>query len=192
MARAYDNSNRAEKAARTAERIAETTERLLATASLPDVTLAAIAEGAGVTVQTVLRHMGSRDGCFDAVRTRLGSRVDEQRGHSQPGDIEGAIRGLFEHYEADGRLILNLVSQEGAGQPLADEAATRGRAYHRAWVHRCFGPCLPEQSGDTVLDALVVATDLYTWKLLRLDLGRERAAAEAVLTHLVRSILESA
>jgi hypothetical protein len=37
----------------------------------------------------------------------------------------------------------------------------------------------------------VAATDLYVWKLLRLDLGRSVASTEAVIARLVRATLEA-
>ncbi len=190
MPRAYDNTKRARDAARTTERIVAATEALLASGPIGDVTLQAIAAGAEVTVQTVLRHMGSRDGCFAAVGERIAARVDAQRGATAPGDVDAAIAAVIAHYEAEGRLVLNLLAQEGGSEPVAREAAEAGRAYHRAWVVRCFGPWAPEPDPERV-DALVAATDLYVWKLLRLDLGRSPEATEAVVARLVRSVLEA-
>jgi len=190
VTRAYDMTNRARSAFRTRERIISATENLLATGSIEDVTLLAIADGSGVTVQTVLRHMGSRDGCFRAVGERVQRRVERHRESSAPGDVSGAIAGLMAHYEADGRLVLNLLAQE-AQDGFAADAASRGRDYHRAWVDRCLGPLLRERDDQTV-DALVAATDLYVWKLLRLDLGRSAAESKAVITRLVHAVLEEA
>ena len=203
--RSYDMTLRARRAAETTERIVSVTEALLLQRPLGEVTLKAIAAGAEVTVQTVLRHMGSRDGCLDAVAERLAARVAEQRGASAPGDVDGAIAGLLEHYEADGRLVLNLLAQEGGNEPLARRAAEVGRAFHRDWVRRCFAPWLggadprAGASHERIeagvsherIDALVAATDLYVWKLLRLDLGRSREATEGVLRRLVTAVLEA-
>lgn len=190
MARAYDMTRRARRAAETTERIVAATEALLTTGRVDDVTLQAIAAGAGVTVQTVLRHMGSRDGCLAAVRERVAARVEAQRGDTPPGDVDAAIARLVDHYETEGRLVLNLLAQEGGGDPTAQEAVATGRAYHRAWVERCFGPLLRAPTPEAV-DALVAATDLYVWKLLRLDLDRSVAATRRVITRLVRAALES-
>lgn len=195
MTRPYDMTLRAQLAADTAERIIDAAEGLLADGPLPSVTLKAIATRADVTVQTVLRHMGSRDGCLEAVARRIAARVEEQRGRSQPGDVDAAITDLVAHYEAEGRLVLNLLAQESGAEPLARRAAATGRAFHRAWVRRCFAPWLDAWDAEaeeiTVrTDALVAATDLYVWKLLRLDLGRSREATEAVVDRLVRNVLE--
>lgn len=188
MTRPYDMTNRSRSASQTRERIVSATENLLASSPVEEVTLLAIADGAGVTVQTVLRHLGSRDGCFRAVRERVERRVQQQRESSAPGDVAAAIAGLMAHYEADGRLVLNLLSQESL-DGFAAEAARSGRNYHRAWVDRCLGPRLGRRD-EATLDALVAATDLYVWKLLRLDLGRSAPQTEAVVTGLVHAILE--
>lgn len=190
MTRAYDMTKRSRRAHKTTERIVDATERLLAEGPIGELTLHAIADGAGVTVQTVLRHMESRDGCFRAVGKRIQRRVAAQRGASESGDVAGALRGLMEHYEDEGRLVLNLLAQETLGDPLVVEAVRTGRDHHRAWVERCFGPHVSDPTEDEV-DALVAATDLYIWKLLRLDLGRSRKATEVVIARLVRGILES-
>jgi len=187
MPRTYDNSRRSRLAAETSERIAETTETLLAGGPIGEITLQAIADGSGVSVQTVLRHHGSRDGCIDAAGERVLARIEEQRGHTPPGDVDAALDGLLDHYEAEGRLVLNLLAQE-ATDPTARSAVQEGRDYHRAWVERVFGPRMASHDRDTV-DALMAATDIYVWKLLRLDLGRSRSDTHAVLLRLVRSVL---
>ena len=153
------------------------------------MTLAAIADGAQVTVQTVLRHMGSREGCFAAVRERVRARIEADRGHVLPGDVAQALAGLMAHYERDGRLVLNLVAQESADL-LLQAAVAEGRAYHRDWVQRAFGTLIICADRDEQLDALVTATDLSAWKLLRIDLGRSERATAAVLHRLVRAVLD--
>ncbi len=191
MARSYDMTNRARRAAQTTERIVASTESLLADGPLSDVTLPAIADGAGVTVQTVLRHMGSRDGCLHAVGERVAERVEAQREATRPGDVDEAIASLVAHYEAEGRLVLNLLAQEHGGEPAAREGVQRGRTYHRDWVTRAFG-LVPGEPERTITDALVAATDLYVWKLLRLDLGRSRQETEATMIRLARGVLATA
>ncbi|NQU37484.1 MAG: TetR/AcrR family transcriptional regulator [Actinobacteria bacterium] len=190
MTRTYAMANRAAAASQTAERITTATEYLLGSVPISDITLQAIAQRAGVTVQTVLRHMGSRDGCFAAVGERVAARVQAQRDGTAPGDVHAAISDLVAHYESDGRLVLNLLAQEGSDDPLAREAVESGRAFHRAWVERCFGPMLTN-TDQTTIDGLVAATDLYIWKLLRLDLGRSADDTVAVISHLTQTLVEA-
>lgn len=190
MTRSYDMTSRARLAAETTRRITEATEGLLIDTPIGDITLQHIAARSDVTVQTVLRHMGSRRGCFDAVARAASARVREQRGRTEPGDVSAAISSLVAHYEAEGRLVLTMLAQEDAGDDIAREASEAGRQYHRQWVLHCFGPALGDRTQVTV-DALVAATDLYVWKLLRLDQGRTLAATEAVMVRLVHGVLET-
>lgn len=189
MTRNYDMRMRSKQAAQTKDNIIAATERLLTNQLLDDVNLKAIAREAGTTVQTVLRHMESRDGCLQAVVTVVAARVEQQRGHSEYKDIDSTISDLLEHYEQDGKLVLNLLVQEQKGHSFASALTRQGRSYHRNWVERCFTSYLPQQN-DIIIDALVAATDIYIWKLLRLDLGRSRKAVNEVITQMVKKILE--
>jgi AcrR family transcriptional regulator len=189
MARRYNNSRRSAAAAATAERIVDVTQALLLKQSISTITLQSIAADSGVTVQTVLRHMGSREGCLLAVGERLRERVERDRFTSQPGDIPGALAGLLIHYERDGGLVLKLLAEE-FNDPLAQQAVGEGRSTHRAWVERCFGPLLPETDRELVVDALVVSTDLTVWHLLRQDLSRSPEQVARVIEHLVRAVIE--
>lgn len=67
--------------------------------------------------------------------------------------------------------------------------ANEGRAYHRQWVERCFGPHLTKYHSE-MIDGLVVATDIYTWKLLRLDLDRPLNTTKNIITNMIKNILE--
>jgi hypothetical protein len=57
--------------------------------------------------------------------------------------------------------------------PRAERMNKAGRIAHRGWVELVFADRLPEQEAlrSRLIDVLVVATDVYTWKLLRLDRG---------------------
>ena len=122
MTRTYAMGNRAAQASQTRDRITIATELLLSSVPLTNVTLQAIAERAGVTVQTVLRHMGSRDGCFSAVGERVAGRVHAQLGDTEPGNVSNAISDLMAHYEAEGAPVINTLAQENGADPHAQEA----------------------------------------------------------------------
>ncbi len=68
------------------------------------------------------------------------------------------------------------------------EDVERGRRGHREWVQRTFAPLI-EGLGDAArrrrVTGLVAITDVYTWKLLRLDFGLSRAETERTLTDLI-------
>ena len=65
------------------------------------------------------------------------------------------------------------VLAEKDDDPRAERMNSTGRLAHRAWVEEVFGSRLPEEPAarSRLIDVLVVATDVYCWKLLRLDRG---------------------
>nr|WP_207384054.1 TetR/AcrR family transcriptional regulator [Mycolicibacterium komanii] len=155
------------------------------------VTLATVAERAGVTVKTVLRHFGSRDDLLDAAFQRAYDEAIAER-TSPPGDIESALDALIAHYERLGDVVLAMLAQDDSDARAQRMNAT-GRLTHRAWVEEVFDEHLPSghDTRSRVVDALVVATDVYCWKILRRDRKlsvpevRDRILllTEAVLAH---------
>jgi AcrR family transcriptional regulator len=174
--RQYRQTARAEAAERTRQAIMGAAVTLWREQDWEQVTLGAIAERAGVTVQTVLRRFGSKDGVVDACLAERASGVEEVRDRAQAGDPQSAIDALLAHYERDGDAVLRTLDLE-ARSPAARRIVDRGRAEHRAWCARVFAPYLPAPRAGSYrarLDAFVAATDIYVWKLVRRDLGRTR------------------
>ena len=191
--RPYRQSARAEAAAQTGRDILAAAASLWRERALDAVTLADIAERAGVTVQTVLRRFGSKDGVIDAAIASDAAGITRERDDAPVGDVTGALDVLLAHYEADGDAALRTLAIE-ARYPAAQRVAAHGRAYHRAWCARVFAPSLPPPEADAYasrLDAFVAATDLYVWKLLRRDLGRSAAATRAAFDALVGALVSS-
>jgi AcrR family transcriptional regulator len=134
------------------------------------ITLPTIADRAKVTVKTVLRHFGSRDAVIEAAWTQAYDELMAER-TPPPGDLVGALKVLIEHYERRGNIGLAMLADED--DPRAERMNKAGRIAHRGWVELVFADRLPEQEAlrSRLIDVLVVATDVYTWKLLRLDRG---------------------
>ena len=144
---------------------------------------------AGVSVQTVLRHFGNRDGLIDAGVLHAQKSVVEER-RTPHGDVTQAVRVIVNHYEQRGRSVLLMLAQEPTDARIA-RITDEGRAMHRAWVEEVFAPLLPTEKvqHSAGVDLLVVATDVYTWKLLRLDRALGRAQAQQRIERLVRAVL---
>jgi len=134
------------------------------------ITLPTIAERAQVTVKTVLRHFGSREAVIEAAWAQAYDEVMAER-TPPPGDLEGALKVLIAHYERRGSIGLVMLADEN--DPRAVRMNSAGRLAHREWVEEVFADRLPEQAAPRtrLVDVLVVATDLYAWKLLRIDRG---------------------
>ena len=182
---------RADAAARTARDILTGTAALWRERPLDEITLAAIAERAGVSVRTVIRRFGSRDGIIAACIEADAAGIISDRDQARTGDVEGALRVLLMHYERDGDAVLRTLPLEHE-LPEAKTIIQAGRDGHRAWCARVFAPFLPppaDAAYGTRLDALVAATDLYAWKLLRRDLQRSADETAQVIRMLVDGLL---
>jgi AcrR family transcriptional regulator len=182
---------RAEAAAQTGRAILAAASALWRERALDEVTLQEIAECAGVSVQTVIRRFGSKEGVIEACIETDAAGVRAERDSATVGDVDAALDVLLGHYEHDGDAVLRTLALE---EKLAAARAivTAGRAEHRQWCARVFAPFLPAPETDAYpgrLDAFVVATDVYVWKLLRRDLGysadRTRGVVGALLNGLI-------
>jgi AcrR family transcriptional regulator len=181
---------RAQAAAVTRERILDAAVELFWERG-EIASLDAVAQRADVTVQTVIRRFGGRDGLFAAAAERETDRVRRQRDEAPVGDGDGAVRVLVDHYEEVGDGVLRLLSQEER-LPGVRAVADSGRRYHRDWCERVFAPALDGRT-DTDrarrLAQLVAVCDVSTWKLLRRDAGLSRGQTELALAELVQPLL---
>jgi AcrR family transcriptional regulator len=182
-------AKRAASGAETHGRIIRATIDLHGERFHDQITLDDIAARAGVSVQTVLRRFGSKERLIEAAGESGAEEVDAQRAQARPGDIHGAVENLFDHYEAWGPTVLRLLAQEDRVPQLAKITA-RGRGMHRESVRTVFASHLESAVDRTLLEAqLTAVTDVYVWKVLRHDLGLDRARAEAALIGLIEAIV---
>ena len=189
--RPYKMSGRAEAAAATGERIMAAATARLEREYYDDVTLDTIASDAGVTVQTVIRRFGSKEGLVRTIVEVTGPEVRAQRDESTPGDVPGAVRNLMDHYEQIGDMILHFVRQEERVAPFA-EITQSGRDFHAIWVERVFAQWLERRAGVTrtrLRAQLIAACDLQTWHLLRRQEGLSRRQAEMAVIELLQGVL---
>ena len=84
--RRYRQSVRAESAAQTGRRIVDAFVELTRDRWVDEVTLNEIAERAGVSVQSVIRRYGGKDGLIGAVIEQVGSDFGARRAASPPRD----------------------------------------------------------------------------------------------------------
>lgn len=190
--RSYTMTNRARAAEERGDRMLDAALRRFATALFDEVTLDAIADDAGVTVQTVIRRFGSKEDLFSLLIEREGVRIlaDRTPASSDRGDIAAAVRALVSHYERDGAMVLNLLRQEDRF-PLIAETLETARRVHEVWVEEQLQLLLDGSSGDERrlrLDALLAATDIYVWKVLRVDRGRSVEEVEEAMLALLEGI----
>jgi hypothetical protein len=108
-----------------------------------------------------------------------------------PGDVAAAVRVVTSDYEVAGAQLLHMLAQEHR-YPALSALLDIGRRGHRAWVRWAFAPQLGARTGSRrsrLEDLLVVATDVYTWKLLRLDRGLGPRATDSAMTELCEALV---
>jgi AcrR family transcriptional regulator len=188
--RSYKQGARAEATARTAETIVEVFAGFLETGWYNDISLERIAAAANVTVPTILRHFGSKEGILEAITVKFGDEILSRR-TVEPGDIDRAIAVIVEDYEITGDVVVRFLAQED--QIPAIRAITDfGRASHRRWCRQTFAPYFDGLAPDRqewLNDSLVVALDLYTWKLWRRDRGRSAEDVRVFMKTLVLGMI---
>jgi AcrR family transcriptional regulator len=191
--RPYRQVARAAATEETRRRIVAAFAEALAQRWLDESTLDELGRAAGTTRQTVIRLFGGKEGLLDAVVDWMREGVVIRRALA-PGPVAIAIavaRAVGEDYEASGNMIIRLLAQEGR-HPGLSALLDHGRQHHRNWIGEVFaGPIAshPPAEREALIDRLIVATDVYSWKLLRRDAGRNRPEAEAAIAALIAAIL---
>ncbi len=188
--RVYRQTTRAQLAEETRRRIAVAFFECWRGRWFDEITLEEVAQRAQVSLRTVIRQFGGKEGLIGAVVTYVAPEVDTHR-IVRPGDVDAAIERLFENYESDGDSTIRILAQEERLPGLAALLA-RARAGHRSTIDANFAPWLDPLASakrQQALDALVVVMDVYAWKLLRRDMGHSEKDAKAMMLGLIRAVL---
>lgn len=182
--------SRAAAAEATRERIVDAAYEQFLERWYEEVTLRDLAQRAGVALQTVVNHFGTKENVFLAVSERFSARIAELRGEARPDDLAGAAAALVGDYEVTGDAGLRALALEER-VPVVAEALAKGRRTHRAWVERTFPGLLSGLRGARrrrCLAELLAVTDVLTWKMLRRDQGLSRGQAEEVIRELLEAV----
>jgi AcrR family transcriptional regulator len=177
----------------TERQILEAAGEIIATEEFDALSMRRVAAKANVSLSTVVRHFGTKDALLAAL-VRMGGEDeerDELRAQMEPGDVAAAVRVVVGDYEEAGQQLMHMLGQEHRF-PALSELLDLGRRGHRTWVRWAFEPQLARRSGARraqLEDLLVVATDVYTWKLLRTDRGLSARATGAAMTELCEAVV---
>lgn len=189
--RPYRQVARAAATEATAERIVDAVVALFWEGPGATISLDAVAVRAGVSVQTVIRRFGGRDGLMEAAVTREIASVERERDPAEVTTPKAAIHQLVDHYERRGDAVIRLLAEE-VRQPSLRAYADPGRRAHREWCAAVFPRALAGLDPDDRrrrLAELVAICDVYTWKLLRRDAGLDRAATERALLEMLEPLI---
>jgi AcrR family transcriptional regulator len=189
-ARPYRQRARAEAADETARRIVAAFGDAMRHHWFDEITLDDVARRAGVTPRTIIRRFGSKEGLLAAFVDDFVPSVRISR-EASPGEAPLAVAQIAAIYEDWGDSIIRNLAQEER-HPALKRLLDQGRENHRAITSRVFSPWLDRIAGEhrtALLDALVLATDVYAWKLLRRDMGRSAEETLLLMRRLVDAVL---
>ena len=176
--------------AATRERIVEAAEQAFRANWYDDVTMRGVASAAGIALQTVVNHFGTKEALFAAVSERSAASTERARWEVEPGENDGAIATLVADYERTGDMILRTLAVEER-VPVVGPMLALGRQRHQDWVEHVFGAALEGLDGlerKRRLAQLVVVTDVYAWKLLRRDKRLSRSQTITAMRELVAAL----
>ena len=175
----------------TEQQILEAAATIIATEDFDALSMRRVAAEAGVSLSTVVRHFGTKDALLAALVAYGGEdERNEERRAMEPGDVAAAVRIVAADYEDCGAAA---PAHAGPGAPLP---RPRRAARHRPPGPPRVGavgvrPAARRRRGagrTQVEDLLVVGTDVYTWKLLRLDRGLGARATRAAMVELCEAV----
>lgn len=185
---------RAKMAAEKEREIMKATVELWLSIPLHEITLEKVAERSGVTVRTILRKFGSKEGLLEACLEQDAGQFETARNEAAAGDVPEILSALISEYEIMGEAVIRTLAIEDSYQ-FANKLLDRGRAFHRQWCEKVFGPVLPPSGSpayQSYLTAFIASTEIYLWKLMRKDLGlstqQTREIFEILLTSLIYKI----
>jgi AcrR family transcriptional regulator len=190
--RAYRQDARARATAQNTQRVVDAALELFLERPFEQVTLKAVAERAGVGLQSVVRRVGTKDGLVEMVNEWIGPQVAATLGDpatvSGPADVADRFCA---HYQRWGRLIERTLHQSDVSPAVAANAE-RGRVAHRDWVVAAFAEALVDvdpKARKRLTARLVAVTGVEVFQILRRDEGLSLADTRAALTDLVSGCL---
>src|ERR1700755_1507420 len=102
--RTYNQGRRAEAAQEKTERILQAAVELYVERPFEQITLADVAERAGVGLQTLIRRVGTKDGLIRATNEWTAKAIGGARGEPDSSDPDAVAAALARQYEPWGTL----------------------------------------------------------------------------------------
>jgi AcrR family transcriptional regulator len=157
-----------------------------------EITLDNVAAAAGTTRQTIIRRFGNKSGVLMAFTQSIGTEIEAHRAAAASGSVPEAARILVSDYETTGDMVIRMLALEGRIGDI-EPTLEAGRAGHRKWIETTFGPRL--QGLDRAerrdrISQILVATDVWTWFLLRKTQKKSIAEATRLIASMIDRLLQ--
>ena len=190
--RPYRMVRRLRQAEATAERLLDAAWARFSTTPYESVRLSDIAKDAGVSVQTVHLRFGTKEELFTTAFRRWMEEQGRSRESARIGDVDDIIRVLYDNYDDQGEIGLRMIAQEDRITAIRQDTDA-GRRWHRHWVGEMFAPFLAQtatrRARSDLHDALIVACDILTWRLLRIEMGHTTADARRIAVGMISALV---
>jgi AcrR family transcriptional regulator len=190
--RKYRMTSRAEKVSQNDQRIMKAIVGLWEELPINDITLEKVASKSGVSVRTILRKFGSKEGLIEACIENDAAGRRKSRDLAVPGDYKQALKILLDDYERLGDASIRTFAVEDE-LPIAGRILEKGRTSHREWCKKVFAPYLPDVDSpefEHLLLTFITATEFYLWKLLRRDLKKSYKETFEVFQSLLEGLIQ--
>ena len=185
--RPYRQRARARSAEATRTRVLDAAVELVAADPARPPGLGAVADRAGTTVPTVLRHFASRDALLAAALGAAVARVRAARPRIPAGHAAAAARALGGEHERHAGLLRAADALPAA----AGRALEPAHRLHRDWLARTFAPTLTPLAPlvhRRRLAQLVVLGGPAAWRTMRDAERLSPEQAQAALTELLTAL----
>jgi AcrR family transcriptional regulator len=187
--RPYRQGRRAEAAEARTAAIREAALAAFMEKPFDQITLADVAERAGVGVQTLIRRVKTKDGLVRLVNEWVADEIRATRGEPDSSDPDVVAATIERHYERFGALIDRSLRQEESSPTLAANAQG-GRRAHREWIEAAFAEEIA-RGGPELTGQLIGLCGVELWMVLRRDGGLTADQTRDTVAHLIRSVLPS-
>jgi AcrR family transcriptional regulator len=193
--RTYRQTRRAAEAEANTERILRAAHDLFLERPYDQITLAAVAERAGVGLQTLIRRVQTKDGLGRAVNDWVGPQIAADRGEpaATRGDPAAVAAAIARHYERWGESTDRTLRQEHVS-PALTEAAAAGRIVHREWIEAAFAPALDQlrpEARRRLRARLAGVCGVELWHVLRRNEGLSVPEARDAVADLIFACLST-
>jgi AcrR family transcriptional regulator len=191
LARPYRQTARAEATQGLRERIVRAFLVALKSQWLDDITLDDVAVAARTTRQTVIRMYGGKEGLLKAAVEIWPAEIEAQVRPPEATTVEALASAMIGMLEELGDMYFRVLCL-APRHPELEHFTALGRARHRQWFTEALTPNLRDRSAveiETVINECLIATDTYTWSLLRRTFGKGADETQTIMADMMRKAL---
>jgi AcrR family transcriptional regulator len=177
--RTYDNSLRTQQAEQTKQRILQALAEQLADTGREELSIAKLAERAGVSEPTVYRHFANKEALFLALDTWIAETTGRPKLHEDVDRFAPFVADLFRFFESNSSLIRASLEAPLGREFRATSRKSRERRFKEVAAHMT--KHLDAKDGEAVYAMLRTILRSETWLALTVERGIDSDRAARVV-----------